>query len=196
MQNIDDSAKPGVLEVERRYIVDSRYARRLKEKLLALGFAGDREVRQVDEYYTSEHEDFIATEECLRIRREGRRATLTWKPPTSAAMQESDEFWKEEVDLDVTGQEDVVKRLLRALDFIPYVVVDKHRSILVGPKGVEIGIDRVQGLRSMFVELEVKTADVEEGLEAIEATVRQVGLTKAPINKVPYRDLVWQSKTD
>ncbi|WP_440069735.1 class IV adenylate cyclase [Streptosporangium sp. OZ121] len=178
-----------LLEVEIRYQLAPEDESGIEHRLTDSGFEERTVERQVDTYFTSRHKDFIETEECLRIRQEGSRELITWKPPSTDEMKTADEFWKEEIDLDVTGNSDVAFRLLSRLDFVKYCVVDKTRRIFVNDLGVEAGLDQVAGV-GVFLELEVKTSDVEEARTLLRSTAESLGLDPRMLVRVPYRDLV------
>lgn len=154
-----------------------------------MGFQERTATHQIDTYFTSRHKDFIETEECLRIRQEGSREMITWKPPSTDEMKIADEFWKEEIDLDVTGSSDIAFRLLDRLDFVKYCVVDKTRKVFVNDQGVEAGLDRVVGV-GVFLELEVRMREVQDARKLLRSTADSLGLDPDRLVRVPYRDLV------
>jgi adenylate cyclase class 2 len=178
-----------LLEVEQRYALSGRSPSAIAARLKDLGFVEQSLISQRDTYFTSRHKDFIASEECLRVREVDARAELTWKPPSTDEMRGATAFWKEEIDVDVTGQVDDVLRMLRMLDFVEYVVVAKDRRVFVLPDGVEVAIDSVQGVGS-FVELEIKAEDPGPALARLQQLADQLELDPAWVSKVPYRDLV------
>lgn len=144
---------------------------------------------QSDTYYTSVHKDFIATEECLRIRTTPQQTELTWKPPTSASMRERGQYWKEEVDVTITGQEEIVRRLLDRLEFIEYVTVRKHREIYrIDPESL-IALDHVEPL-GWFAEIETFGEDGPAGAAKNEQIAGLLGIDPTARVNVPYRDMV------
>lgn len=180
-----------IFEVELRYRLgdDVTKAKNLEKMLSKKGFKADRSMDQEDIYYSSKHKDFIESEECLRIRTVDGDSEITWKPPSSADMKEADEFWKEEVDLQIGLQHDVAKRMLSALDFFEVATVEKHRKSFVGPEDVEVSIDVVAGVGT-FVELEVKHTDPSRGKKLIREVAEILHLSENEICRTPYRDLV------
>jgi adenylate cyclase class 2 len=176
------------LEVEIRYALGDSSVDDWHQRLARAGFTLHDMVNQHDTYFTSLHKDFIATEECLRIRDSGEAIVLTWKPPSTAEMQASPIFWKEEVDLDVTTQSEIARRLLDALDFIEYVQVEKERRVY--RRGtVEAGLDLVTQV-GLFIELEIKTPDRLQGEQELLAVVSELALPNDCLSTTPYRDLV------
>src|ERR1700676_3378055 len=87
------------------------YVREVDELLSRIQKLGWKQVGQEDQqdtYYTSRYKDFIKTEECLRIRSTPVEEQLTWKPPTTNGMRAQKQYWKQEVNIDITGQSDHV----------------------------------------------------------------------------------------
>ncbi len=114
--------------------------------------AGD--YRQIDEYFTPAHRDFLAREpikEWLRLRSEPGRYTVNYKNfyyNKEGKTTEADEFETQVSDVDI------MRRIFRALDLKPIVIVDKTRhSWLYGD--YEISIDHVSGIGT-FIEIESK----------------------------------------
>lgn len=181
---------PDYLEVEIRYRLLDEDRERLLLELSRLGFSPCGSTVQRDVYYTSRHKDFVETEECLRIRHVGTRATITWKPPTTAAMRRSDQFWKEEIDLRIGRQFGVARRLLCALDFVEYVTVIKERTVYRRhSSSTEVAVDCVEGLGS-FVELESQSLDAISARRRNRELARCLGLDPRCLVTIPYRDLV------
>jgi adenylate cyclase class 2 len=180
-----------IYEVELRYKLDGEgcHAKALEETLVYLGFTHSKSIRQEDIYYSSKHKDFIESEECLRIRTVDGLSEITWKPPSCADMKVADEFWKEEVDLQIKSQHDVAKRLLTALDFFEVAIVEKQRTSYEGPNGVEVSLDLVSSVGT-FVEIEVKHSDANQGKEIIRQIAVEIGVSNYEICRTPYRDLV------
>jgi adenylate cyclase, class 2 len=184
------TTESGVHEVERRYRVSSSRMPQVEACLDDMGFSRAYTQRQVDQYYTSKHKDFISTRECLRIRFiDGRRTVLTWKPPSTDEMRAASEFWKQEIEFAVDASLDTVKQFLIALDFVPYVTVDKTRTAYHNSAGVEIALDEVIGL-GWFVELEVQSAYIDAARKEILRLAEELDLKEGNISTIPYRDLV------
>ncbi|MGO8754660.1 MAG: class IV adenylate cyclase [Gallionellaceae bacterium] len=144
---------------------------------------------QEDLYYTSAHKDFIKSEECLRIRTTGDMAELTWKPPTTVEMTTDQQYWKEEIDINISGQGQLVMRLLERLDFILYVKVAKKRYSYKVDVDTEIALDYVDPL-GVFVEIETIASNTNLARAKNEAFASQLGLQAAQRVFRPYRDMV------
>ena len=183
------TVEPAICEVERRYSITVNNLPQIEQKLTELRFKPSYLQHQIDEYFTSKHKDFISSEECLRIRSINDRTILTWKPPTTTDMRSAPEFWKEEIEFAVAAQPRLIKRFLEALDFIPYVTVEKVRTAYINSIGVEISIDKVSHLGT-FMEIEIKSADVARARRQLADLARDLHLSDADISDVPYRDLV------
>lgn len=179
---------PVLLEIELRYAIDKMRVGSHKAKLLESGFIQTKTLQQEDIYYTSLHKDFIETEECLRIRTVGGTSQITWKPPSSLEMKTSTGYWKREIDIEVSGQLDSTRELLKALDFVEYSVVHKRREVFVKDR-FEVAVDDVE-FCGMFIELELKSEDAEEGMSLLRMLAVRLELNDERISKTPYRDLV------
>ncbi len=155
----------------------------------ALGWKAKPAIEQQDIYYTSTHKDFIASEECLRIRAWGDRAELTWKPPTSPEMRAANQYWKEEIDLDITGQVEIMRTLLARLEFEEYAVVNKTRHAFAVDGCSLVCFDAIGGL-GWFVEVETKAHDAEGATARNETILHELALDRAQRVSIPYRDLV------
>jgi predicted adenylyl cyclase CyaB len=118
---------------------------------------------------------------------------LTWKPPTSDAMANEADYWKEEVDVRIDGQIDAVRRLLAALNLVEYVTVSKHRRVFSSTThGAEVAIDTVEGV-GIFVEIEIRSKDVPTARALIDRLATELELRDAMLSTKPYRDLVKDS---
>lgn len=179
-----------VKEVELKFRVDEEVALALRHELFARGGRLlDHAVTQRDTYYTSRHKDFIRTEECLRIRHEGATTTLTWKPPTGADMPAAGQYWKQELNLDVSGQEETIEAMLVALDFVEYVTVRKTRSEFAVDESTHVAVDLVDGA-GVFVEVETLSADPVGAARKNRELAASLGLSDCEVVTIPYRDLV------
>lgn len=146
---------------------------------------------QSDTYYTSKYKDFIATEECLRIRCTDAYEELTWKPPSSVAMKKEGQYWKEELNVKITGQSATIRKMLEKLDFIEYVTVLKRREIFKIDSDSIVALDHIEGL-GWFVEIETlfHSDRDEEGVNRNYKIAEDLGIRQCPQIDEPYRDLV------
>ncbi len=112
------------------------------------------EERQIDEYFTPYHRDFLSVrpaKEWLRLRDENGKYTINyknWYTANDGKPVHCDEFQTSIKDIDQ------MKKLFNALNFKPIVKVDKNRKIW-DYEDYEISVDRVIGLGN-FVEIEFK----------------------------------------
>jgi adenylate cyclase class 2 len=159
------------------------------QRIDALKWRRKEEQTQKDIYYTSSVRDFITTKECLRIRTVDSTSEITWKPPTSAAMREKGQYWKQEVNLAIANQEDVARLLLECLGFIEYITVEKQRQVFEVDKDSIVALDLIKGL-GWFVEIETFGEDPEQGTAKNLTIARQLGVENNEQVNTPYRDLV------
>jgi adenylate cyclase class 2 len=112
------------------------------------------EERQIDEYFTPYHRDFLSVrpaKEWLRLRNENGKYIINyknWYPANDGKPVHCDEFQTPIKDIDQ------MRKLFTALDFKPLVKVDKTRKKW-DYKDYEISVDTVTGLGT-FVEIEFK----------------------------------------
>src|SRR3989304_7200146 len=124
--------------------------------------------RQVDEYFTPSHRNFIKkrpTVEWLRLRNtDGKKYSINyknWHHGQDGKSHHADEF---ETKIEEIEQ---LRNIFRVLDFKPIITVDKTRTVYIY-KNYEIVIDRVRNLGT-FVEIEykgrAKAKDAEQVVE-------------------------------
>lgn len=176
------------MEVELKFYVGSNPST-VKRQLETMGWCQYKQVQQEDIYYTSSHHDFVANEECLRIRNTPNRTELTWKPPTSKLMKEEGQYWKEELDLDLTGQADATLMLMKNLGFDVYVTVKKFRHIFQVDKDTSLFLDNIESL-GWFVEIETFTDTPQIGVNQNRQIAEMLHLNDYPQITIPYRDMV------
>lgn len=153
----------------------------------------NEEEYQEDIYYTSEHKDFIKTEECLRIRESKGRCELTWKPPTTGEMLEKKQFWKQEINIFFERQKEEAKGLLQNLGFIEYVTVRKKRIRYDVDDKTNVALDYISSL-GWFIEIETNLEEEQEGLNINEQIANSLSINLNQRINVPYRDLVKEGK--
>ncbi len=146
------------------------------------------EKRQVDEYFSPAHRDFIATRpvaEWLRLRNaEGKYSFnyKNWHFDKNGKSHYCDEF--------ETKIEDIatIKKILQALNFKSLVVVDKLRKIWTY-KDFEIAVDSVESLGD-FVEIEYigknEKVSPEKITDEMVDFLKKVGCGKITRNYVGY----------
>lgn len=110
--------------------------------------------RQVDEYFTPAHRDFIATRptaEWLRLRDADGTYSINYKNWHHGANGKSNHCDEYETPV---GDIDQLRRIFSAIDIKPIVKVDKTRTVY-RHEDYEISLDTVEGLGD-FVEVEFK----------------------------------------
>lgn len=122
------------------------------------------EKNQRDEYFTPAHRDFIKekpVKEWLRLRKEENKYSLNYKNWHIEADGKSYHCDEYEVKLDDIGK---TKKIFKALDFKPLIVVNKKRKVFVF-KDYEIALDEVDELGDY---IEVEYIARESGVSAKE----------------------------
>jgi adenylate cyclase class 2 len=170
----------------------------VRERLSELGAESLGTVRQRDTYYDAPHEEFVETDEALRIRRvrhdpartDGDRETLvTYKGP----LVDADSKTRREHETPV-GDGETMDDLLCALGFEPVAVVEKERDrFRVGEHTVTL--DAVTELGE-YVEVETDSADVDAAREAVFGTLRDLGLDPADQLRTSYLELLLGARAD
>jgi adenylate cyclase class 2 len=120
-----------------------------EERIKGLGAEFIHEVEQVDTYFNHPARDFAQTDEALRIRRVGEKATLTYKGPKIDSLTKTREELKVEL-----SDGDEMKDVLLKLGFKEVGMVRKVRKKYKLDE-FKVCLDRVEGLGS-FVELEAE----------------------------------------
>lgn len=130
----------------------------LEAELKRRGAVFEKAVRQADIYYNAPHRDFAATDEALRLRRQGGRAFLTYKGRKLDAMSKT----RKEVEVEVSDF-DKMQDILLSLGFRRTLDVVKER-LIYNYRGAVVCLDRIEGLGD-FIELELQ-ADTPEDISA------------------------------
>lgn len=165
------------IEIERRFFIDD------KVRLLGLlEIRGEKsyEIHQIDKYYTPQHRNFVEEKypfEWLRIRREDKISTLTYKHWYPERVKESkycDEF---ETSI---GSNKNLESILKALDFKHVVTVDKVR-LAYNVENFEVAIDDIRDLGA-FIEIEFKgvSASVDDAIKEIYSFAKELDLKELP----------------
>lgn len=162
----------------------------LKKKLSGLGAVFKERVENVDQYFTSEHRDFLATKECLRIRTlsKDRNSILTYKPPTTAKMKKAKFVWKDEIEFEIKDYGGLI-RILDCLGCKPIATVYKTREKFE-LNGFTLAIDEVKEL-GFFMEIEkISDDNVSYVKKDMWKILKQLGFSKEDVEPTNYRDLV------
>lgn len=187
----------GMIEVERkRRLPDD--GERLMGLLAAEGWVAADPVVEVDTYYSRPDVDFMETVECLRVRRSGDCAEVTYKPPSTAATHSTGGVVSKRetnVLLASAGQAEAADRLLEVLGMRLLVQVEKHRTAYRHPQrpGVSVAVDQLAGV-GVFVETEVLSEDAVTAAATVTRVEQELGLDDCPTVELPYRDLAMSAR--
>lgn len=152
--------------------------------------------RQVDEYFTPRHRDFIKPNqrEWLRIRNQEGTFSVTYKNwhnvTEGSEGTHCDEY---ETELESGSS---LRKIFLTLDFRPLVFVDKKRTAYTY-ECFEIAVDIVKGL-GYFCEIEAKTCKtVSEARKKIKQLAEELGFTeedRGEILKLGYPMMLIQKR--
>jgi adenylate cyclase class 2 len=146
--------------------------RPLADRLRDAGAIFEKRTKQSDTYYNAPDRDFGSTDEALRIRVQDGKAYLTYKGKKVDAGSKT----RKEVEVEV-GDRAKMEDVLLSLGFTKTLKVHKEREIY-HYKGVEISLDRVDGLGE-FVEAEARAeheSEIEGRREGLVAVLRGLGV--------------------
>ncbi|MFS0696433.1 class IV adenylate cyclase [Streptomyces nitrosporeus] len=183
-------------EIERKRVLPDDGSA-LAARLSALGYTSDDPVSEEDTYYSRPDVDFMATAECLRVRRRGDFAEVTYKPASTGVTHSADDVvakTETNVLLAGTGQAAAAERLLTGIGMKELVRVVKTRTVhrRSDAPDVTVSIDRVRGA-GVFVETEVLRDTVDGAVDWIERVERELRIIGNPTVSLPYRDLVMRA---
>lgn len=180
-----------MIEVERKRRL-SDGGERLAVLLAELGWRADDPVVEVDAYYSRPDVDFMQTVECLRVRRRGDFAEVTYKPASTSANSTAGVISKRETNVVLAGagQAVLADRLLEAVGMRLLVRVEKRRTAYrhADHAGVTVAVDEVAGV-GVFVETEVLSVDAIAAAELVELVEKELEVVDCPPVDLPYRDL-------
>jgi len=128
------------------------------------------ESHQCDAYFSPAHRDFLAKQpihEWFRLREDSKGCSLNYK--CWHYTKEGKSYNCDEYETPV-GDRGAVENILKALNFVSLVVVDKNRSTWRF-ETYEIALDQVEGLGD-FVEVEYKGEDKTDPKAITDAMVR------------------------
>ncbi len=181
-----------MIEHEKKYSI--RLTGKLRQKILDFGFFEKGDSHQRDTYYSRKDVDFMKTKECLRIREESDTAELTYKPPTTKQMLESDSIWKQEINIAINlKQIDDLDKILQALGCKKLCTVDKKRKTFV-KQHITIVIDTIANLGN-FVEIEILNDKQDDSaIDQINKIAKELGINQQKVVTLPYRDLLMLSQ--
>ncbi len=158
----------------------------LEKRLVALGAEPTGDLEQNDVYFIHPCRDFVATDEALRVRRQGDGSTLHYKGPRVDLVTKT----REEIGVPLVD-EGAMMLVLERLGFRSGpMVIKSRRTFLL--HGVEVSLDRVQGLDG-YVELEIMGDDLESGRKRLLRLRDLLGLRGSEMRS--YLDLI-ETQTD
>jgi adenylate cyclase class 2 len=158
-----------LLEIEIKAYCDNEDD--LLSRLRSMGARLVEQRWEEDVYFSHPARDFKQTDEALRIRNVGRRSVLTYKGPRISGRSKT----RDEQETDAADGR-ALEAILFSLGFTEAGRVSKARHIYA-LRGIEICIDRVQGL-GLFVELEKKDHRREEVEAELFALAEELGLAR------------------
>lgn len=186
-----------MLEIEFKAALTAQQAKELPEKLLTLGYSGQRAVWEQDVYFNAPDRDFRKTDEALRLRTvrtlpDGAEQTfITYK---GAKLDEASSSRRElETGVASFG---TMQALLLALGYRAVFSVRKtRRSVACGAKTV--CLDCVDGLGD-FIELETVLpdgTDYETAAEALLTLLDTLQIPRSALTRKSYLELLMASAT-
>jgi adenylate cyclase class 2 len=183
-----------MIEVERKRELSDPTA--LTNRLVQIGYQEAGAGTEVDTYYSRPDVDFLATVECLRVRRRDGFAEVTYKPASTAETHSSaDIIAKPETNVVLAGpdQAEAANALLDVLGMVRLCTVRKTRTTFRHPDrgGVTVVIDRIAGIGA-FAETEVMAGEPDGAAILLGRLEQELGVADCPIVRLPYRDLVLQ----
>ena len=167
------------------------------DSLKTIGFLKDRYVVEKDIYYTSEHHDFAALGEALRIRKvkdlESQRETsvITYK----GAKLDLVSMTRQELETEVEDG-DTVRKILEQIGFCPVSPVEKQR-LYFRKDNMTACLDDVKNLGN-YLELEILT-DTEkrtEALKQIEDVLESLGYSMKDTTRTSYLSMLIKKDKD
>ena len=182
-----------MIEVERkRALADGGNA--VTARLIELGYRDAGSFVEVDTYYGPRHRDFLSTRECLRVRRSGQLAEITYKPASDATTHSAaDVIAKPEVDVVLADSDEAeaANELMTCVGMVMLARVEKARTLYQrgGSPGVMVAVDVVDELGA-FVEVEIMTSDADGAAMVLEEVESSLGILASPVVAAPYRDLI------
>jgi len=167
------------MEVEIKFRLEENVRRKIEEVAEFVC-----EVRERDLYFNHPCRDFLKTDEALRVRK-SEKVFLTYKGPKIDKETKT----REEIEVEI-GDFDKSVEILKKLGFKPVAEIFKVRRIYKLGYAT-ICVDNVKDLGE-FVEIEVKSEDVEKAKGVVFKIANEFGL-KNPITK-SYLEMLLEKK--
>ena len=166
------------MEVEIKFKVDESIRERIRKiaKFVC-------EKVETDLYFNSPIKDFKKTDEALRVRIDSEGVKITYKGPKIDKETKT----REEIEIKVDSYEKAVE-LLKKLGFTPFKKIVKKREIYK-LEDVIICLDNVEELGT-FLEIEVKSDQIDHAKEKIFNIARRLGLDPSNSIRKSYLELI------
>jgi adenylate cyclase, class 2 len=177
-----------MLEAEVKLSLDAAGRSALLARLDELGAVAAAERAQVDVYFAHPARDFAATDEALRLRRDGTTLRITYKGPKLDPPRKT----REEIEFTLATDVETASALLARLGFVAVATVRKRRREfrLDDATPAIVCLDEVEGLGA-FCEVECAAPDsVEAGRRALGAALERLGLHEQPPMAASYLELL------
>lgn len=153
-----------------------------------------QEQHQVDEYYSPVGKSFYDSgDRCLRIRIEGEKSILSYK---QIHNENTTQQYIEEYETLIEDSQ-MVGRILKAIDFVQEIVIDKYRTEYMLKDNIIVAMDCVKDL-GYFIEVE--NHDESEALEVRNACmvemIRELRVDSAKRNNEGYSNMMFRKKKE
>ena len=166
-------------EVELKYAISDMP--QLLEKLEQFGLQFGEAVEEHDTFYQHPSKDFVATDECLRIRHRAGEYIITYKGPKVDRETKT----RQEIELFLADNATTAKqweRLLQALGFHAAAELKKMRrsaGLIYREQKYELTLDHIDGLGD-FIELELfaDETQLDDARRQIKSLAATLGLTQ------------------
>jgi len=183
------------IEIEIKISLDENSFFKVKEKLKKIA-RFEKISKQIDEYFTPAHRNFVDPEiplEWLSIRKRGDKNILNYKHwyllGKSQIATHCDEF---ETEVKDSGQ---LKKIFSVLDFKKLITVEKEREIYVYRDEFEVALDKVKEL-GLFIEIEAikDIGSIEETRKKLFEFAENIGIDISKTDKRGYPYLLMKKK--
>lgn len=148
------------------------------------------EKRQIDLYFSPAGTSFYDKgDRCLRVRKEGNRAMLSYK---RIVNDSTDGRYIEEYETEVADFT-TTRRILEALGFSLEIIVDKLRREFSIPNGFLVSLDKVENL-GCFIEVEsaYDSESITSRNLSLSAYVEELGLNPMARNTEGYSNMLYK----
>ncbi|MCK4429530.1 MAG: class IV adenylate cyclase [Candidatus Aenigmarchaeota archaeon] len=182
------------IEIEIKFPLDEINFYRVKKKLNEIAnFV--KKTRQIDEYFTPFHRNFVEPKfpfEWLSIRRRGDKAILNykhWHPENVEVSTHCDEFETE------IKNPDKLEKIFSSINLKKLVAVEKERETYTYNDEFEIALDMVKDL-GYFIEVEAikDFGSVETTREKLFEFAKKLGIDISKTDKRGYPFLLMEKK--